>query len=43
MVVNRGDKRPHLVVPVGKNGQFKCDSECLNFKSLGLCSLGPLE
>lgn len=38
MVVSHSGKRPHLVVPAGKSGQFKCDVECLNFKSVGLCS-----
>ena len=37
MVESRGGKRPHLVV-AGKGGQFKCDEECLNFKSIGICS-----
>lgn len=38
MVASRSGKRPHLVVSAGKSGQFKCDSECLHFKSVGLCS-----
>ena len=37
MVESRSGKRPHLVVP-GKSGQFKCDEECINFKSIGICS-----
>ena len=37
MVISRGGKRPHLVVP-SKGGRFKCDSDCINFKSLGICS-----
>ena len=37
MVLSKSGKRPHLVVPC-KSGQFKCDSDCLNFKSLGICS-----
>ena len=36
MVISRSGKRPHLVLP-SKQG-FKCDSDCLNFKSIGLCS-----
>ena len=37
MVASRSGKRPHLVVP-GKGGQYKCDEDCLNFKSLNICS-----
>ena len=37
MVLSCSDKRPHLVLPC-KGGRFKCDSDCLNFKSLGICS-----
>jgi hypothetical protein len=37
MVISRGGKRPHLVIPC-KGGRFKCDSDCVNFKSLGICS-----
>ena len=37
MVLSRSGKRPHLVLPC-KGGRFKCDADCLNFKSLGLCS-----
>ena len=37
MVLSRSGKRPHLVLPC-KGGHFKCDSECINFKSLGICS-----
>lgn len=37
MVVSRKGKRPHLVTK-GKAGKFSCDSECANWKSLGLCS-----
>lgn len=36
MVISRSGKRPHLVLP-SKSG-YKCDSDCLNFKSIGLCS-----
>ena len=36
MVESRSGKRPHLVVS-GKGGQFKCDEDCLNFKSMGIC------
>lgn len=38
MVLSRSGKRPHLVVPDGKGGQYKCDAECLNYKSVGMCS-----
>ena len=37
MVLSKSGKRPHLVVPC-KSGRFKCYSDCLNFKSLGICS-----
>ena len=37
MVLSRSGKRPHLVLPC-KGGRFKCDADCLNFKSLGVCS-----
>ena len=37
MVKSYSGKRPHLVTS-GKNGHFKCDDDCLNFKSVGLCS-----
>ena len=37
MVLSRSGKRPHLILPC-KRGRFKCDSDCLNFKSLGICS-----
>ena len=37
MVLSRSGKRPHLVLPC-KGGCFKCDSDCINFKSLGICS-----
>ena len=36
LVLSRSGKRPHLVLP-SKAG-FKCDSDCVNFKSLGICS-----
>ena len=36
LVASRTGKRPHLVLPT-KAG-FKCDSDCPNFKSLGICS-----
>ena len=36
MVLSRSGKRPHLVLPC--KGRFKCDSDCLNLKSLGTCS-----
>ena len=37
LVLSRSGKRPHLVLPC-KTGVFKCDSDCANFKSLGICS-----
>ena len=37
MVESRGGQRPHLVVPC-KRGIFKCDNDCLNYKSIGICS-----
>ena len=37
MVLSCSGKRPHLVLP-SKGGRFKCDSDCLNFKYLGICS-----
>ncbi len=37
MVASRKGKRPHLVIK-GKGGKFSCDSDCPNWKSLGLCS-----
>ena len=37
MVMSLTGHRPHLVLPC-KGSQFKCDSDCLNFKSLGICS-----
>ena len=36
-VMSRSGQRPHLVLPC-KGSQFKCDSDCVNFKSLGICS-----
>ena len=37
MVASKSGKRPHLVTH-GKNGRFSCDSDCPNWKSLGICS-----
>ena len=37
MVISSSGNRPHLVIPC-KGDRFKCDTECINFKSLGLCS-----
>ena len=37
MVRSTTGTRPHLVKP-GKGGRFLCDSECLHYKSLGICS-----
>ena len=36
LVISRTGKRPHLVLPT-KAG-YKCDSDCANFKGLGICS-----
>ena len=37
MVMSSSGQCPHLVLPC-KGSRFKCDSDCLNFKSLGICS-----
>ena len=37
MVASRSSQRPHLVMPC-KGGLIKCDSDCLNYKSMGICS-----
>ena len=37
LVLSRSGKHPHLVLPCKSSG-FKCDSDCANFKSLGICS-----
>ena len=37
LVLSRSEKRSHLVLPCEVRG-FKCDSDCANFKSLGICS-----
>ena len=37
MVMSRTDHRPHLVLPCSRRC-FKCDSDCLNYKSLGIWS-----
>lgn len=37
MVLSRSGQRPHLVVPC-KGDRFKCDPDCIKFKSLGICS-----
>ena len=37
MLLSRSGKRPHLVLPC-RNTNFKCDSDCLNFKALNICS-----
>ena len=37
MVMSRRGKRPHLVT-CGKNGRYSYDSDCPNWKSLGICS-----
>ena len=37
MVLSYSGKSPHMVTPV-KGGGFSCDSNCANWKSLGVCS-----
>ena len=37
MVKSSSGKRPHLVT-CKSNGQYCCDSDCGNYKSLGICS-----
>ncbi len=37
MVMSRSGQRSHLVLPC-KTRRLKCDSDCMNFKSLGICS-----
>ena len=37
MVTSYSGQRPHLVMSC-KSGMYKCDSDCLNYKSMGLCS-----
>ena len=37
MVASRSGQRHHLVLPC-KGGLIKCDSDCLNYKSMGICS-----
>ena len=37
MVASCSGQRPHLVIPC-KGGLIKCDSDCLNYKSMGICS-----
>ena len=37
MVLSYSGKAPHMVTPK-KGGDFSCDSSCLNFKSMGICS-----
>jgi hypothetical protein len=36
-VLSYGGKKPHLVIPK-KNYVYACDSECPNFKGLGVCA-----
>ena len=36
-VLSYSGRKPHLVVPT-KEGGFKCDSDCPNWKALGICS-----
>lgn len=36
MVKSTSGKRPHLV-KCGKGGRFSCDSDCPNWKALGIC------
>ena len=37
MVMSHSGHRPHLVLPC-TGGRYKCDGDCLNYKSLGICS-----
>ena len=37
MVLSSSSKTPHMVVPT-KGGGFSCDSNCPNWKSMGLCA-----
>ena len=37
MVKSTSGKRPHLV-KCAKGGRFSCDSDCPNWKALGICS-----
>lgn len=37
LVLSRTGQRPHFVLPC-KTGGFKCDSDCANYKSIGICS-----
>ena len=37
MVLSYSKKTPHMVAPT-KDGGFSCDSDCPNWKSLGICS-----
>ena len=37
MVASYSGHRPHLVIPC-KSEMYKCDADCLNYKSMGLCS-----
>ncbi len=37
MVLSYSGKSPHMVTPI-KGGGFSCDSNCANWKSLGICS-----
>ena len=37
MVISRKGKRLHLVTQ-SKRGKYSCDSDCCNWKSLGVCS-----
>lgn len=37
MVFGRSGQRPHVVTSC-KDGKFKCDSDCVKFRSLGICT-----
>ena len=37
MVLSSSSKTPHMVIPT-KGGGFSCDSNCPNWKSMGLCA-----
>ena len=37
MVASRSNSHPHLVTK-GKNGAYHCDADCVNYRSMKLCS-----
>ncbi len=38
MVLSYSGKTPHMVLPKKNKGDFSCDSNCPNYKALGICS-----